>query len=132
MKKIKLILLTVLAATFLFSCKSSKKELSTPENATKTFVQAFYTADFDELYKCTAQNNRPIIQQIQKMTNNQKEQLEKMRKNEIIIRDVKCLSQNDSVAECECQFLFNKEEKKLTYNLRKEEEDWHVDLTIQY
>lgn len=132
MKKTKLILLTLLASILLFSCNSSKKKLSTPEDATRTFVQAFYTADFDELYKCTAHNNRPIIQQIQKMTNNQKEQLEKLRNNEVVIRDVKCLSQNDSVAECECQFLFNKEEKKLTYNLRKEDEDWHVDLTVHY
>lgn len=132
MKKVKLILFTALASLVLFSCNSSKRSLSTPEDATRTFVQAFYTADYDELYKCTAHNNRPLIQQLQKMTNNQKEQLEKIKHNEIIIRDIKCLSQNDSVAECECQFLYNKKEKKLTYNLRKEEEDWHVDLTVQY
>lgn len=132
MRKIKLLLLAATSCLILFSCNSSKNNLSTPENATKTFVKAFYTADFDELYKCTAQNNRPIIQEIQKMTNRQKEQLEKMKKNEIEIKEVTCLSQNDSVAECKCVFSYNQQEKNLTYNLRKEEGDWHIDLTIQY
>ncbi len=132
MKKTKLFLFSLCAILLLSSCNSSKKHLETPEDATKVFVQAFYTADFDALYKCTVQNNRPIIQQIQKLTTSQKGKQEQMQKNEVEIKDVKCISQDDSIAECQCVFLFNKNEKDITYNLRKEDGNWHVDLSIQY
>ena len=132
MRKIKLLLLAVIATLTLISCNSKKKDVSTPENATKTFVTAFYTADFDEMYNCTVKNNRPIIQQMQKAMNGNKEKLESMRKNGVEIVEVTNSALNDTVSECECHFLFNKQKKKMTYTLRKEDEKWLVDLTISY
>lgn len=132
MKITRLIFLFLLSACTLFSCNFSKKNAETPENATTTFINAFYTGDFDELYNCTAKNNRPIIQQMQKTMNGNKEKLEQIRKNEVEIQDVQCTMQNDSVAECTCRFLFNKSPRKVTHNLRHENERWVVDLTINY
>ncbi len=119
-------------AILLFSCKSNKQNAETPEETTVTFVNAFYTGDFDDMYKCTAKSNRPIIQQMQKAMNGNKEKLEEIRNNEIEIQDVTCTMQNDSVAECECKFLFNKNNRKMTYNLRNENGKWVVDLTVNY
>lgn len=132
MRKIKLLLLAVIASLTLFSCNSKKKDVSTPENATKTFVTAFYTGDFDEMYNCTVKNNRPIIQQMQKAMNTNKEKLESIRKNEVEVLDVTSNMINDSIAECECHFLYNKQKKKMTYNLRNEDDKWLVDLTVSY
>lgn len=132
MRKIKLLFLAVIATSTLFSCNSKKKDVSTPENATKTFVTAFYTGDFDEMYNCTVKNNRPIIQQMQKAMNTNKEKLESVRKNEIEVLDVTSNMINDSIAECECHFLYNKQKKKMTYNLRNEDDKWLVDLTVSY
>lgn len=130
MKTMILTVLSVLSVTFL-SCGSGENA-DTPEAATKKFVEAFYKADFDELYKITVKSNRPIIQQIQKYMNGQQEKLHQMRKNEIEFKEVKCEMQNDTVAECKCHFLYNKEDRNGSYNLRKEDGVWRVDLTINY
>ncbi|MBO4504170.1 MAG: DUF4878 domain-containing protein [Bacteroidales bacterium] len=134
MRKMKTLMLAMLAALSLSfaSCASKGGDTQTPESAAKTFVTAFYTADFDELYKSTAKSNRPIIQQLQKHMNDHPDKLQQMRKNEIVINDVKCEMQNDSVAECKCQFLYNQKKQTATYNMRKEDGTWRVDLTIKY
>ena len=142
MKTLMLAMLAALSLSFA-SCASKGGDTQTPESAAKTFVQtpesaaktfvtAFYTADFDELYKSTAKSNRPIIQQLQKHMNDHPDKLQQMRKNEIVINDVKCEMQNDSVAECKCQFLYNQKKQTATYNMRKEDGTWRVDLTIKY
>ena len=133
MKVMKTMILTVLSVLFvMFQSCGGGENADTPEAATKKFVEAFYTADFDELYKSTVKNNRPIIQQMQKYMNGQQEKLHQMHKNEIEFKEVKCVTQNDSVAECKCHFLYNQKEQNGSYNLRKEDGVWRVDLTINY
>lgn len=128
MKSIRIFCLTVLAVLTLSACKSEDK--TTPEYVTKTFVEAFYTGDFNTLYKCTPKDNHVIIEQMQRAMNNRKDKLEEIKKNEIKILEVKCVLNEDSVAEYECRFLYNKAERKSTYNLCKEDGKWLVDLTI--
>lgn len=126
MNKIKLLFVGLLAIVAVSACHS--KKANTPEEVTKAYVIACYTADFDQMYKLTPQNNRVIIQQLQNQMNNHPEAWESIKKNEVEIVDVKCVMQNDSVAECECEFLINKAKRTMPYDLRKENDCWLVDL----
>ncbi len=114
------------------SCNSGKKQSETPEAASSTFIKAFYTCDYDALYQCTVKSNRPLIQQMQKQMNDNKEKFEQAKHNEVEIQNITCVMQNDSLAECVCQFLFNKNPRKMTYDLRHEDEKWVVDLSMKY
>jgi len=126
MNKLKLLLVGLLSIVALSACKSNKTE--TPEDVTKAFVVAFWTGDFDHMYKLTPQNNRQLIQQLQQQMTNHQDKLENMKKNDVEIIEVKCISQNDSVAECECEFTINKANRTTSYELRKENDCWLVDL----
>ncbi|MCQ2284563.1 MAG: DUF4878 domain-containing protein [Bacteroidales bacterium] len=128
MKKIRIFCLALLAAFVLSSCHTEDK--TTPEYATETFVDAFYTADFNTMYKCTPKNYHPIIEQMQRAMNKNKTKFEQIKENEVEILETTCVSQNDSVAQCECHFKYNGMERKVTYVLCKEDGKWLVDLTI--
>ena len=126
------LLLMMAAATLLLSCGTKESKNDTPEEVTKTFVTAFYTADFDVMYQTTVKKNRPIIQVTQKEMNKNPEKLHQMRKNEIECQDVQCEMVNDTVAECKCRFIYNGNPREMTVNLRKENDNWRVDLTENY
>ena len=128
----KTIFLMAMAALFFVSCGQKESGNATPEEVTKSFVTAFYTADFDVMYQTTVKKNRPIIQVTQKEMNRNQDRLHQMRKNEIDIQDVQCEMLNDSVAECKCRFLYNKNKREMSVTLRKENDNWRVDLTENY
>lgn len=128
MNKIKILIIGILSIVAISSCKNKKVE--GPEDVTKAYVIACYTADFDQMYKLTPSNNRPIIQQLQKQMNNHQDKWESMKKNEVEIIDVACTMLSDSTAECECHFKLNKSDRKIPYDLRMEDGKWLVDLRI--
>ena len=131
--KVKNTLLLMVAALMLaVSCGQKENGKEAPEEVTKTFVKAFYTADFDVMYQTTVKKNRPIIQVTQKEMNKNPEKLHQMHKNEIEFQDVQCEMVNDTVAECKCRFLYNKKDREMSVNLRKENDNWRVDLTENY
>lgn len=129
MKKILFVCMVVLSVAMLSSC--DREDKTTPEYATKTFVTAFYTGDFNTLYKITRKNNHKLIEQIQRAMNKDKARYEIVKKNKIEILDVKPVVVEDSLAECECHFMYNSVERKSTYNLCKEDGKWLVDVTLQ-
>ena len=132
MKLKKTIFLMTLAALFFVSCGQKENGKETPEEVAKIFVKAFYTADFDEMYQTTVKSNRPIIQMTQKEMNKNPEKRSQMHKNEIEFQGVQCEMLNDTVAECKCRFLYNKNNREMSVNLRKENDNWRVDLTENY
>ena len=132
MKVKKTFLLMAAALLLAVSCGQKESEKDSPEEVTKTFVKAFYTADFDVMYQTTVKSNRPIIQMTQKEMNKNPEKLHQMRKNEIECQDVQCEMVNDTVAECKCHFLYNKKDREMLVNVRKENDNWRVDLTENY
>lgn len=132
MKLKKTIFLMALAALFFVSCGQKENGKESPEEVAKSFVKAFYTADFDVMYQTTVKSNRPIIQMTQKEMNKNPEKQNQMHKNEIEFQDVQCEMLNDTVAECKCRFLYNKNNREMSVNLRKENDNWRVDLTENY
>lgn len=132
MKVKKTFLLMAAALLLAVSCGQKESEKDSPEEVTKTFVKAFYTADFDVMYQTTVKSNRPIIQMTQKEMNKNPEKLHQMHKNEIEFQDIQCEMVNDTVAECKCHFLYNKKDREMLVNVRKENDNWRVDLTENY
>ena len=132
MKVKKTFLLMAAALLLAVSCDQKESEKDSPEEVTKTFVKAFYTADFDVMYQTTVKSNRPIIQMTQKEMNKNPEKLHQMHKNEIEFQDIQCEMVNDTVAECKCHFLYNKKDREMLVNVRKENDNWRVDLTENY
>ena len=132
MKLTKTIFLMALAALLFVSCGQKENSKETPEEVAKTFVKAFYTADFDVMYQTTMKNNRPIIQVTQKEMNKDPEKLHQMRKNVIEFQDVQCEMLNDTVADCKCHFLYNNKKREMSIPLRKENDNWRVDMTENY
>ena len=121
----------LMAALFVLGgCKGETNQYLTPESTTEVFVNAFCTADFETMYDCTAENNRVIIQQIEKQMNMQKEQLKKIKENKVEISKVECKMQNDSVAECVCHYKLNGTPKKNVYMLNKKDSKWLVNLRL--
>lgn len=129
MKRILFACLVALSVVMLSSCKSEDK--TSPEYVTKTFVNAYFTGDFNTLYKCTPKNNHAIIEQMQRAMNKNKAQYEKVKKNKVEIIEVKPVFEEDSLAEYECRFMFNDKERTSTCDLCVEEGKWVVDLTLQ-
>ena len=132
MKVKKTFLLMAAALLLAVSCGQKESEKDSPEEVTKTFVKAFYTADFDVMYQTTVKSNRPIIQMTQKEMNKNPEKLHQMHKNEIEFQDIQCEMVNDTVAECKCHLLYNKKDREMLVNVRKENDNWRVDLTENY
>lgn len=130
MKKILVVLLVAACAVSLTSCKEKKEAqiFTSPEKVTEEFVKAFYTADFDNMYKYILKSNHKLIQSTQE--NLSKDREKALHENKIEIQDVKCTFQNDSVAECTCKFLCNGEEQEIPWILKKSNEKWFVDLTL--
>ncbi len=123
--KNRLILPLILLALLVSSCKSTEKK-ETPEEVSKAFITAFHTADFNNIYKYTLRNNKIIIQQLEKTTD--EAQRERMKKVSLEFKQVTCKMHNDSLAECECQYKKDGAPRKVVLDLCKEDDRWVVDL----
>ena len=125
MKQYRFLFIVLLATLSLISCKSMEKA-DTPEEVTKAFVTAFTTADFNNMYKYTRSNNKPIIQQLEKTTD--EAQRERMKNVKVEFQKVTCKMESDSLAECNCQYTKDGAPRNVDCCLCKEEGKWVVDL----
>jgi len=89
-------------------------------------VTAFITADFNNMYKYTRSNNKEIIQQLEKTTDDA--QRERMKNVKVEFQDVTCKMENDSLAECSCHFTKDGAKRNGDFCLCKEDGKWVVDL----
>lgn len=129
MKKIKLCFILAIAVVAFASCNKQKKEdFQSPEKVTTAFVQAFYTGDFNNMYKFTLSKNHVIIDNLK--NNLPKAKLEEVQKNKVEVQKVVCTMQKDSVAECKCHFIYNGADREIPFDLRKEDGKWLVDLSL--
>ncbi len=125
MKQMRYLFVVLLVAISLISCKSIEKA-ETPEEVTKAFVTAFITADFNNMYKYTRSNNKEIIQQLEKTTDDA--QRERMKNVKVEFQNVTCKMENDSLAECSCHYTKDGAKRNVDCCLCKEDGKWVVDL----
>ncbi|MCR4965547.1 MAG: DUF4878 domain-containing protein [Bacteroidales bacterium] len=126
--KLKNILILALVLLFCVSCKV--EDQSSPEYATKEFLMSFNTGDFPTIYKYTPAKEHILIEQIEKMMNENKEQYDKVKKNKLVISEVTCTEQTDSTAVCHCKYSLNGNAKEQDLNLKKEDNHWCVKLSL--
>ncbi|MBO7491712.1 MAG: DUF4878 domain-containing protein [Bacteroidales bacterium] len=126
--KLKNLLIVLLALLLCASCKV--EDQSTPEYATKEFLKSFNTGDFTNVYKYTPAKEHIIIEQLEKMMNENKEQFDKVKKNRLDITSVTCTEQTDSTAVCHCKYSLNGKVKEQDMNLKKEDGHWCVKLSL--
>ena len=110
------------------SCKT--EDQTTPEYATREFLKSFNTGDFPNIYKYTPAKEHIIIEQLEKMMNENKEQYEKVKKNRLDIASITCTEQTDSTAVCHCKYSLNGQVKEQDMNLKKENDHWCVKLSL--
>ncbi len=125
MKQMRYLFVVLLVAISLISCKSIEKA-ETPEEVTKAFVTAFITADFNNMYKYTRSNNKEIIQQLEKTTDDA--QRERMKNVKVEFHNVTCKMEHASLAECSCHYTKDGAKRNVDCCLCKEDGKWVVDL----
>ncbi len=111
------------------ACQNSKKK-NTPEAVTESFLKAFYTADFTQMYQVTTKKSQIVIKQLQASMKDRPEQLETMRKREIEFTETKIVNQTDSTALCASTFKVDGEDKQAEWDLVKENDEWKVTMVI--
>ncbi|MBO4489147.1 MAG: DUF4878 domain-containing protein [Bacteroidales bacterium] len=126
--KLKNLFIVLLALVLCVSCKV--EDQTTPEYATKEFLKAFNLGDFPNIYKYTPAKEHIIIEQLEKLMNENKEQYEKVKKNRLEISSVTCTEQTDSTAVCHCKYTLNGKVKEQDMNLKKEDDHWCVKLSL--
>ncbi len=126
--KLKIATLLFLVLTLGFACKMEDK--TTPEYATKAFIEAFNKGDFPNIYKHTPAKEHIIIEQIEKMMNEDKDRYEKVKKNRVEIISVTCKEASDSTAVCHGVYKLNGQEKSDDFSLKKEDDHWCVRLSL--
>lgn len=127
MKNIKILLILILPILLLTSCKSNVKK-ETPEDVTKKFVTAFYMGDFNDMYKYSMSSNKVIVQQLEKSTT--ESDRDRMKKQVVEFQKVNAKLQNDSVAECNCYYTIDGNQRNTLIYLRMEDGKWLVDMKI--
>ena len=129
MKKILVVLLLTACAVTMNSCKEKDEKIfESPEKVTAEFVKAFYTADFDQVYKYIMKNNYKIIQSTQPSLTEEKEK--EIQQNKIEIQEITCTFKDDSVAECKSLIICNGKKQEIPWILRKSNDKWLIDLTL--
>ncbi|MBO7445205.1 MAG: DUF4878 domain-containing protein [Bacteroidales bacterium] len=126
--KLRNILILMVALLFCTACKV--EDQTTPEYATKEFLKAFNTGDFANIYKYTPAKEHILIEQIEKMMNENEKQYEKVKKNKVEITSITCTEKTDSTAVCHCVYSFNGKKKEEDMNLKKENDHWCVRLSL--
>ena len=129
MKKRFWILFLACACLMMGACQNSKKK-NTPETVTESFLKAFYTADFTQMYQVTTKKSQVVIKQLQESMKDRPEQLETMRKREIEFTETKIVNQTDSTAACASTFKVDGEDKQAEWELVKENDEWKVTMVI--
>lgn len=123
------ITLLACACVMFFACQNNKKK-STPEEVTETFVKAFYTADFTNMYQYASKQSQIAVTTVKNSMNNQQSYLEEMKKREVVFVETKISMQTDSTAVCDCSFTVNGQPKESQWQLVKENDEWKVTLVL--
>lgn len=131
MKKITTLFLVFAAALMMTACNRDAKIYSSPEEVSKKFLTAFYTADFDGQRKYSTKRTQKLVDVTERTmhTDAMKDHLAEMKDNKVEINEIKLVSQDDSISICNCDFLYNGMQRNITYYLYKQEDKWLVDLT---
>ncbi|MBO7494199.1 MAG: DUF4878 domain-containing protein [Bacteroidales bacterium] len=129
MKKRFWILFLACACLMMGACQNSKKN-NTPEAVTESFLKAFYTADFTQMYQVTTKKSQVVIKQLQAGMKDRPEQLETMRKRKIEFTETKIVNQTDSTALCASTFKVDGEDTQAEWELLKENDEWKVTMVL--
>jgi len=129
MRKLKIVVLVVLVAVAAVACKSKTSVYKSPEKVTESFVKAFATADFENMYKYSVPANAVIIRNMQKTMRNYPEQMEKLQNNVVEVQKVSCNQINDSLAVCKCDFKMEDGDHNVEFRVKKMREKWLVDMS---
>ena len=123
------ILFLACACLMMGSCQNSKKK-NTPEAVTESFLKAFYTADFTQMYQVTTKKSQIVIKQLQEGMKDRPEQFEIMRNRKIEFTETTIVNQTDSTAVCASTFKVDGEDKQAEWNLLKENDEWKVTMVL--
>jgi len=129
MRKIRIIVLVVLVAITAVACKSKTSVYKSPEKVTESFVKAFATADFENMYKYSVPANAVIIRNMQKTMRKYPEKMAELQSNEVEIQKVTCDPINDSLVRCKCTFKMKDGDHDVEFRVKKMEEKWLVDMS---
>ncbi len=118
-----------MTAIVCISCDSKTDIYKSPEKVTEKFIVAFYTADFENMYKLSVPHTQPLIRNLQKSMRNNPERLKTMNANHVEVQNIKCEYINDTLAMCSCQFTCENQPKKTSYRAKKMDGKWLVDIS---